>query len=563
MRPIVKAICIASTLLLFHCGTDNQADHSAERVLTGTVAIGEAVDYALVTVIDQSSEIATTQTDADGQFTVSLAELSTPPFLLKVDLPNGQSLFSIARGPGVANIHPISDMITRLAYREQGSNIENAFLDPIEVPAPTAVSIEQLEKLVLSELSNPLQKTGVDPVTFNSFTTPFSANHKGFDRLLDTLTFGKDASENPVISFEAGELGELTEITLQRAIPIRNKSNFPPSKEKVVVSKVVTKKDLPVFSKSTLKANPPAKVGVGDTITFQITYTNTGKVGATEVVVENIANKRLIDLKFATGPGSVDGNKVSWRIGSVPAGTGGTVEFSAKVGTSTSKAAIKNRATIVSKENSKETKTNTTSHKVTVPVTYELNVKKAGKGAGGITSDPAGIDCGKVCTKSFTTKGTKVTLTAAPDDKSVFARWGAPCAGKDLSVSVTLNKNMTCIATFNIKPVNPETFALMMGDVNNDLGNGTVTVNPSRGVGGTVCIAIYSFCEAYPKGTPVVLTAKPDEGWEFDSWTGDCASSSEIVEESEECTLTMDKSKVVDAKFIESGNGLNKVSGAR
>ena len=55
------------------------------------------------------------------------------------------------------------------------------------------------------------------------------------------------------------------------------------------------------------------------------------------------------------------------------------------------------------------------------PQAFNLSVVRAGGGSGGVTSSPAGINCGTTCSASFTS-GTQVTLTAAAAAGSTFAR---------------------------------------------------------------------------------------------------------------------------------------------
>jgi hypothetical protein len=77
--------------------------------------------------------------------------------------------------------------------------------------------------------------------------------------------------------------------------------------------------------------------------------------------------------------------------------------------------------------------------------TYSLTVTKAGSGSGIVTSDPAGIDCGTICTASM---GGVVTLTATPGDSlSSFTGWDGACSGTVACVVVMDGaKNVT--ATF-------------------------------------------------------------------------------------------------------------------
>ncbi len=75
-----------------------------------------------------------------------------------------------------------------------------------------------------------------------------------------------------------------------------------------------------------------------------------------------------------------------------------------------------------------------------------LTVKKAGAGAGRVTSAPAGIDCGPSCSKTYAA-GTVVTLASAPDPRSAFAGWTGACTGKDACV-VTMSTARSVTAIF-------------------------------------------------------------------------------------------------------------------
>ncbi|MDI3463514.1 MAG: branched-chain amino acid ABC transporter, amino acid-binding protein [Nitrospira sp.] len=75
-----------------------------------------------------------------------------------------------------------------------------------------------------------------------------------------------------------------------------------------------------------------------------------------------------------------------------------------------------------------------------------LSVSLSGTGAGGavVTSNPAGINCGAVCTAAYVT-GTSVTLTATG---AGFTGWsGGGCTGTGTCL-VMLNSNTTVTATF-------------------------------------------------------------------------------------------------------------------
>jgi len=58
-------------------------------------------------------------------------------------------------------------------------------------------------------------------------------------------------------------------------------------------------------------------------------------------------------------------------------------------------------------------------------------------GAGTVTSNPAGINCGQTCTASFP-PGTAVTLTETPSKGVAFDSWSGACSGTASTCSITL-----------------------------------------------------------------------------------------------------------------------------
>jgi Divergent InlB B-repeat domain len=78
---------------------------------------------------------------------------------------------------------------------------------------------------------------------------------------------------------------------------------------------------------------------------------------------------------------------------------------------------------------------------------YALMVTIAGDGAGMVTSNTGGINCGAACTANYDS-GTQVTLTATPaDDVSRFTGWSGGCSGSGGCV-VSLAAATTVTATF-------------------------------------------------------------------------------------------------------------------
>ena len=76
-----------------------------------------------------------------------------------------------------------------------------------------------------------------------------------------------------------------------------------------------------------------------------------------------------------------------------------------------------------------------------------LTVTKSGSGSGSVSSSPAGIACGTICSQAYEA-GSVITLTATPEGGSTFLGWsGGGCSGTG-SCQVTLNADTTVVASF-------------------------------------------------------------------------------------------------------------------
>jgi hypothetical protein len=183
---------------------------------------------------------------------------------------------------------------------------------------------------------------------------------------------------------------------------------------------------------------------------------------------------------------------------------------------------------------------------VTVTHTFalprRLTVTKAGMGGGTVTSAPARIDCGAVCSADFA-DGTVVMLTPTPANGSSFTSWSGDCSGSGSCV-VTMNQARNVTASF--APLPP--------------GGGGGGGSPSRtldvsvsGAGkvtgpGIDCPPDCS--EPIAEGTKITLAAVPDQGHSLESWGGACSGSANT------CEVTMDVARQVTATFAEADNAV-------
>jgi hypothetical protein len=139
--------------------------------------------------------------------------------------------------------------------------------------------------------------------------------------------------------------------------------------------------------------------------------------------------------------------------------------------------------------------------------THPLTVTTQGTGAGHVTSEPPGVDCGVTCTTLYDF-GTVVTLTAVPDTGSLFDGWSGACSGGG-PCSVTMTETKWATVTFTL-----ETYQVTVTLAGT--GAGHVGSEPPGIDCGVTCTADFDY------STLVTLTATADAESSFAGWSGGC-----------------------------------------
>jgi len=120
--------------------------------------------------------------------------------------------------------------------------------------------------------------------------------------------------------------------------------------------------------------------------------------------------------------------------------------------------------------------------------------------------------------------GTSVQLTAIPNSGYTFSSWSGDATGITNPLTVKMNGNKNITANFT---ANASNFTLNVNAV-----NGSVAKNPTQ--------------LTYPSGTNIVLTATPNSGYTFTSWSGDATGSTNPL------TVNMNGNKNITANFTAS-----------
>jgi hypothetical protein len=153
-----------------------------------------------------------------------------------------------------------------------------------------------------------------------------------------------------------------------------------------------------------------------------------------------------------------------------------------------------------------------------------LGVRLSRDDEGGVTSDPAGIDCRSEddakCEAVFPPH-TQVKLTATPTSPNTFRTFSPNCERTSATTcTITVDDQTTWAGVAWNNESLPQLattidvqFRLTKG------GNGSGRVTASKLDCGPTCTAQYGF------GKSVTLTATPDQGSAFDGWNGVCSKT--------------------------------------
>ncbi|MDO9352540.1 MAG: OmpA family protein, partial [Solirubrobacteraceae bacterium] len=172
-----------------------------------------------------------------------------------------------------------------------------------------------------------------------------------------------------------------------------------------------------------------------------------------------------------------------------------------------------------------------------------LAVTTAGPGAGYVTSQPAGIDCGRNiaghadCAETVT-DGTVVTLIANPDESSDFSGFtGAGCSAGAFVCEVSMTEARAVTGTFT-KAVRTVYLDL------SGSGGGFVTSSP----GGIDCgrdAPGHGVCAAtFDHGTEITFTVNPNANSRFSGWTAGTNCGNNPT-----CTITVGALNQIGATF--------------
>jgi len=195
-------LCAAMTASLAACGgggsngptagtssSSGTTTTTAASSMSGTVAIGNALTGATITVLDANGNTATATSSANGSYSVSISGLTTP-FLITATDPSGASttLYSVVAStntvsgaPVIANVTPLTTAVSALLT--QSGNPGDLAGNPSAI---TSSAITTAENTLDAAIAPILSANGV-AANFDPLGTAFTPNQTGADAVIDSV----------------------------------------------------------------------------------------------------------------------------------------------------------------------------------------------------------------------------------------------------------------------------------------------------------------------------------------------------------------------------------------
>ncbi len=207
-RAVLSAVLLGS-LALAGCGggggtaaNETNKESTTTAALTGTAAVGAPLAKASVTLKDSAGKTLTITADANGAYTFSDVSALTAPLMLQATGTAGgveYKLHSVmttvpaAGVKGVLNVTPATESAVAQTLGESPATVFDATDAGTKIKAIDTAKLDNAKAKLAAALADVLKALGQDAKA-DLFSTAFSANGKGLDKLLDMIQFEAQTS---------------------------------------------------------------------------------------------------------------------------------------------------------------------------------------------------------------------------------------------------------------------------------------------------------------------------------------------------------------------------------
>jgi hypothetical protein len=164
---------------------------AAKTTLEGTAAGGAPV-VGQVTVKDANGKLLTTNIESNGHYSIDVTGLTAPFLLRAVGTVGGRNVYYVSAATeadvdGTINITPFTDLIVA----NVAGQVASAYFESPNFAALTADQLSAAKTTLTQRLQPLLTSLGLD-TSFDLMRTAFSADHTGFDAVMDMVKVAVD-----------------------------------------------------------------------------------------------------------------------------------------------------------------------------------------------------------------------------------------------------------------------------------------------------------------------------------------------------------------------------------
>jgi hypothetical protein len=199
---------------------------------------------------------------AGGTYSINVDDIPAPYMLKAVADAIAEVQYSFAEAAGIANITPLT---TLALYESLGNQDLTSYYESWSSFASTVNTqeIEAAAQAILAEFESQINAAGINPDSFDLFSSAFEANHTGFDSVLDQVSV--------VIDFATGVVtvnGENFDIDID---PVDN-PDLPTGDWTLVISGTVNTMGISQTIDNITVQNVPAPTEASVSETFENSY---------------------------------------------------------------------------------------------------------------------------------------------------------------------------------------------------------------------------------------------------------------------------------------------------
>jgi hypothetical protein len=229
-RKHAVILSIIASAALVACGGGGGSTAAPTASISGVAAVGAPLPNATVKLKGANGTVLTTTASATGAYTFADVSTLTAPMMLQASGTAGgvaytlHSILMTAPAAGVSGVLNVTPATEAVMAQASGKDPAAVFAVASEIAKVTPVSLTDAKARVIAALTDVLTALGLPPTNVDLFTTAFTANGTGLDKLLDMIQFqsasnssgGQDIS---VANKNTGAAVVITPTTVAGSVP--------------------------------------------------------------------------------------------------------------------------------------------------------------------------------------------------------------------------------------------------------------------------------------------------------------------------------------------------------